>query len=234
MMQPSPSAGPDVHILGARTGIVKALLGYRKNFHRIPVALPDAAYERQFIGICAADLDRLVRDLFERLRIARGYKRREITLATDSPASTLNTTDFTLDLAYALDVREPADYQITYDLHGIRDIGVFADEPLNAVFAGIFNRIAFRFPKAVAMETLIDELEAMPGGASGLLYPPDCRECLVSLPGLLGNVRLTSAQMEVIHPSATSPAELVQTFADASEILAANPILAKLIPRRGA
>jgi hypothetical protein len=216
MMQPSPSAGPDVHILGARTGIVKALLGYRKNFHRIPVALPDAAYERQFIGICAADLDRLVRDLF------------------DSHASTLNTTDFTLDLAYALDVREPADYQITYDLHGIRDIGVFADEPLNAVFAGIFNRIAFRFPKAVAMETLIDELEAMPGGASGLLYPPDCRECLVSLPGLLGNVRLTSAQMEVIHPSATSPAELVQTFADASEILAANPILAKLIPRRGA
>jgi hypothetical protein len=232
-MQPTPPAASNVHILGTRTGIVKALLGFRKNFHRIPVVLPDAAYERQFIGICAADLDRLVRDLFERLRTARGYKRREITLATDSPATTMTTTDFTLDIAYALDAGEPADYQITYDLHSIRDIGVFADEQLNGVFAGIFNRIAFPFAEAVAMEKLIDDLEAVPGGASGLLYPPDCRECLVSLPGYLGNVRLTSTQMEVINPTSTSPADLVKTFVDASELLASNPTLARLIPRRG-
>jgi hypothetical protein len=230
----SPATASNVHILGTRTGIVKALLGFRKNFHKIPVVLPDAAFERQFIGICAADLDRVVRDLFERLRIARGYKRREITLATDSPDSTLTTTDFTLDLSYTLDAGEPSDYQISYDLYGIRDIGVFADEPLNAVFAGIFNRISFPFAETVPMETLIDELEAVPGGASGLLYPPDYSECMVSLPGFLGSVRLTSSQMEVINPAATSPADLVKTFAGASELLASNPTLARLIPRRGA
>ena len=233
-MAPTPSAGPDVHILGTRTGIVKALLGFRKTFHRIPVVLPDAAFERQFIGMCAGDLDRMVRDIFERLRAARGYKRREITLATDSPASTLTTTDFTLDLVYALDAAEPADYHITYDLHGIRDIGVFADEPLNIVFAGIFNRIAFPFPTAVNMEALIDELEATPGGAADLEYPPDCRECTVSLPGFTGRVRLNATQMEVVNRAATSPADLVKTFVEASELLAANPTLARLLPRRTA
>jgi hypothetical protein len=233
-MASTPTAGPDVHILGTRTGIVKALLGFRKNFHRIPVVLPDAAFERQFIGMCAGDLDRMVRDIFERLRAARGYKRREITLATDSPASTLTTTDFTLDLVYMLDAAEPADYHITYDLHGIRDIGVFADETLNVVFAGIFNRIAFPFPAALEMEALIDELEEAPGGAADLEYPPDYRECTVSLPGFAGRVRLTSTQMEVVNRTATSPADLVKTFVEASELLAANPTLARLLPRRTA
>ena len=234
MPPPATSSSRGVHILGTRTGIVKALLGFRKNIHRIPVVLPDPAYERQFIGICAADLDRVVRDLFERLRIARGYKRREITLATDSPASTLTTTDFTLDLVYSLDAAEPADYQINYDLHGIRDIGAFADEQLNAVFAGIFNRIAFPFAEKVVLETLIDDLEALPGTATSLLYPPDCSECVVRLPGYPGKVRLTSSQMEVINPSATSPGELVKTFVEAGELLASNPTLARLIPRRQA
>jgi hypothetical protein len=233
-MASTASAGPDVHILGTRTGVVKTLLGFRKTFHRIPVVLPDAAFERQFIGMCAGDLDRVVRDIFERLRAARGYKRREITLATDSPASTLTTTDFTLDLVYSLDAAEPADYHITYDLHGIRDIGVFADEMLNAVFAGIFNRIAFPFPARVAIETLIDELEETPGGAADLEYPPDYRECTVSLPGFAGRVRLTSTEMEVVNRTATSPADLVKTFVEASEILATNPTLARLLPRRTA
>ena len=233
-MPSSSSAGPNVHILGTRIGTVKTLLGFRKTFHRIPVVLPDPAFERQFIGMCAADLDRLVRDLFERLRIARGYKRREITLATDSPGSTLTTTDFALDLGYAIDAREPADYQISYDLYNIRDIAVFADEQLNGVFAGIFNRVAFPFAETVPMESLIDDLEAAPGGASGLVYPPDYSECLVSLPGYPGKVRLTSTQMEVINPHPTSPADLVKAFVEAREILASNPTLAELLPRRTA
>lgn len=231
-MTPSTTSGPAVHLLGTRTGIVKALLGYRKNFHRIPMALPDPGYERQFASICSPDLDKLARDLFERLRMARGYKRREITLATDAPVSTLTTTDFTLDLAYSPDRREPADYQIDYDLHSIRDIGVFADEALNGVFAGLFNRISFPFGSKVPLEALIDELEAVPGGASQLVYPPDCSECELSLAGYAGKVRLTAAQLEVINPGAASPADLIRMFVDASELLAANPTLKRLLPRR--
>ena len=100
------------------------------------------------------------------------------------------------------------------------------------VFAGIFNRISFPFAETVPMETLIDDLEAAPGGAAGLTYPPDYSECVVSLPGYLGKVRLTSSQMEVINSNPTSPADLVKTFVDAREILASNPTLARLIPRR--
>ena len=52
------------------------------------------------------------------------------------------------------------------------------------------------------------------------------------LTGYVGEVRVTGREMEVISPAGSSPAELVKTFVQASEILAANPTLERLLPRR--
>lgn len=219
-------------LAGARAGNVKNLAGFRKGFHRVPNALPDANYERQFAAICAPDLQELADGLFERLRAARGYKRREINLACDPPNATLTTVDFTVDVLYAPGPDDPGDFQLSYDLHTIRDIAVFADGSLNEVFAGVFNKVALTFASPVNMEDVIDDLEAAPGGAANLRYPPDCHECFLRLPGFLGEVRVTSRDLEVISPAAAAPADLVRTFVEASDALAANPTLAKLIPRR--
>ena len=189
-------------------------------------------FERQFGAMAEPDLDRLARELFEKLRAGRGYKRKEINLNLDSPTATLTTTDFTLDLSYAPDAADPGDYALTYDLHSIRDITVFADGSLNDVFTGVFNRVSLSFGEAIDMEDAIDELEDAPGGAANLRYPPDCSECTVQLPGLVGVVRLTPRQLEVVSPAGASPAELVKTFVAASEVLAANPTLERLLPRR--
>ena len=82
------------------------------------------------------------------------------------------------------------------------------------------------------MEDLIDELEDAPGGSSNLTYPPDCSECSIRLEGFVGNVRVTPRELEVVSPMGTSPAELVKTFVEAIDVLAANPTLERLIPRR--
>lgn len=232
-MPPSPSAEVrNVHLLGAKPGNVKNLTGFRKGFHKIPATLPDSMFERQFGAMAEPDLDRLARELFEKLRAGRGYKRKEINLNLDAPTATLTTTDFTLDLIYSPDPADPGDYLLTYDLHSIRDIAVFADGSLNDVFAGLFNRVSFSFGQAIDMENLIDELEEAPGGSASLRYPPDCSECIVQLPGYTGVVRVTPRQLEVVSPAGASPAELVKTFVEASEVLAANPTLERLIPRR--
>jgi hypothetical protein len=222
-----------VHLLGTRPGNVKNLGGFRKSVHKIPAALPDAMFERQFPAMCAPDLDQLSRDLFEKLRSARGYKRKELGLHVDSPSATLTTTDFTLDLLYAPDPDDPGDFRLTYDLHTIRDIAAFGDGSLNDVFAGVFNRVSLGFGEVIDLEQLIDEIEDQPGGQANLTYPPDCSECRVKLPGFAGEVRVTAREMEVVSPAAASPAELVKTFVEAGEVLAANPTLGKLIPRRG-
>lgn len=230
-MAASP-ASPSARLAGARAGNVKNLLGFRKGVHRIPNVLPDANYERQFGAICSPDLETLASGLFERLRAARGYKRREINLAADAPSATLTTVDFTVDILYAPGPEEPGDFLLTHDLHTIRDIGVFADGSLNEVFAGVFNKVALSFAAPVSMEEVIDELEEAPGGAASLRYPADCHECFLRLPGFIGEVRITAKGLEVISPAAAAPAELVRTFIEASEALAGNPTLAKLIPRR--
>lgn len=232
MSQNPPAETRNVHLLGTRPGNVKNLLGFRKGFHKIPAVLPDFSFERQFPAICAADLEQLSRELFEKLRAARGYKRKEINLNVGSPDSTVTTTDFTLDLRYELDPADPGDYRLVHDLHTIRDIAVFADGSLNDVFRGIFNRVSFSFGQSINMEDLIDELEETPGGSSNLKYPPDCSECSIQLPGFVGIVRVTPRELEVVSPAGASPAELVKTFVEASDVLAANPTLERLIPRR--
>ena len=232
-MPNSPSAEVrNVHLLGSKPGNVKNLTGFRKGFHKVPATLPDAMFERQFGAMAEPDLDKLARELFEKLRAGRGYKRKEINLNLDAPTATLTTTDFTLDLTYSPDPADPGDYTLTHDLHSIRDIAVFADGSLNDVFAGVFNRVSFSFGQAIDMEDLIDELEDAPGGSASLRYPPDCSECVVQLPGYTGVVRVTSRELEVVSPAGASPAELVKTFVEASEVLAANPTLERLIPRR--
>ena len=222
-MADSPSSETrNVHLLGARMGNVKSLLGFRKGFHKPPAVLPDANFERQFAGICAPELEQLARDLFEKLRAARGV----------SPDATLTTVDFTLDVRYELDPADPSDYRLVHDLHTIRDITVFADGSLNEVFSGTFNRVSFSFGESINMEDLIDELEDAPGGAATLRYPPDCSECTIQLTGFIGNVRVMPRELEVVTPMGASPAELVKTFVEASDVLATNPTLERLIPRR--
>lgn len=232
MADSSSSETRNVHLLGARMGNVKSLPGFRKGFHKPPAVLPDANFERQFAGICAAELEQLARDLFEKLRAARGYKRKEINLNVGAPDATLTTIDFTLDVRYELDPADPSDYRLVHDLHTIRDITVFADGSLNEVFSGTFNRVSFSFGESIDMEALIDELEDAPGGAATLRYPPDCSECTIQLAGFVGNVRVTPRELEVVTPMGASPAELVKTFVEASDVLAANPTLERLIPRR--
>ncbi len=232
MPTPPSAEVRNVHLLGAKPGNVKNLTGFRKGFHKVPATLPDSMFERQFGAMAEPDLDRLARELFEKLRAGRGYKRKEINLNLDSPTATLTTTDFTLDLSYAPNPADPGDYALVYDLHSIRDIAVFADGSLNDVFAGVFNRVSFSFGQTIDMEDLIDELEEAPGGAASLRYPPDCSECTVQLAGYVGVVRVTPRQLEVVSPAGASPAELVKTFVEASEVLAANPTLERLIPRR--
>ncbi len=233
MMSNSPSAeASNAHLVGTRPGSVKNLLGFRKGVHKIPAILPDNMYERQFAGICAPDIEKLGLELFEKLRTARGYKRKEINLAVNSPDATITTSDFILDLSYAPDPADPGDYQLTYDLHNIRDITIFADGSLDAVFSGVFNRVSFTFARAITVADLIDELEEKPGVSAGLRYPPDCGEVVMQLPGLIGQVRVTSRELEVVSPAGTSPAGLVKSFVGASEVLSANPSLEKLIPRR--
>lgn len=229
---PSSSGASNVHLIGSRPGNVKNLLGFRKGIHKIPAILPDQMYERQFGAIAAPDIEKLGLELFEKLRTARGYKRKEINLAVNSPDATVTTSDFVLDLSYAPEADDPGDYRQTYDLHSIRDITIFADGSLDAVFEGIFNRVSFTFAQAIEVTDLIDELEEKPGASAGLRYPPDCSEVVMQLPGLLGQVRVTPRDLEVVSPAGTSPAGLVKSFVAASDVLAANPSLEKLIPRR--
>jgi hypothetical protein len=103
---------------------------------------------------------------------------------------------------------------------------------LNELFAAKFAGIVFGLVKGVAVEAVIDAVEAR-GGEDGLAvnYPSDCRSCVIRVDGVEAEVVCDGATLEMRFPRPGSPAELVEAFAAvrAAFALSRNRVLAGLL-----
>lgn len=202
-----------IAFIGRSGGAVKALAGFKKGHH----TLPDAAnaVTNGFLGkICAPELTDEAERLFQEVRAGLGYKRRDITLAVTSPLAVLTARDFALELAYALEEREPTQYTVTTTLRELRDADVARREAFARIFAGRFTEISFALKKGARVEAVIDAIEALDGeGGLTVRYPSDCRECTIGVEGVDAVVRCTGATLDVIFPRGAAPAELLDAFA---------------------
>jgi hypothetical protein len=138
-----PRVIASIAFVGRSDGQVKALAGFNKRHH----SLPDAAnaVTNAFLGkICASELGDEAERLFQSLRSALAYKRKDIALSVTAPLATLTARDFTLERVYALDEREPARYSVTSTLRELSDADFLRREGVTQVFAGAFSEISLR------------------------------------------------------------------------------------------
>lgn len=202
-----------IAFIGRSGGLVKALAGFRKGHH----TLPDAAnaVTNGFLGkICAAELAEEAERLFQEVRAGLDYKRRDLALNVSSPLAVLTARDFSLELAYALEEREPTQYTVTTTLRELRDADVARREAFARIFAGRFTEISFALSKGARVEAVIDAIEALDGeGGLTVRYPSDCRECTIGVEGVDATVRCTGATLDVVFPRGAGPAELLEAFA---------------------
>lgn len=202
-----------VCLIGRSEGLVKTLAGFKKQHHTVPDAV-NAATEGFLAKLCAAELAAEAEQFFQRAKAAFGYKRTELALDVSSPTAVLTARDFTLEIAYGLQVADPASYAVTRTLHSLGETAGAAHPELNALFAGQFTGIGFGLVKGVRVEAVIDAVEAC-GREHGLAvnYPSDCRHCVIAVEGVAAEVVCDGATLEMRFPRAGSPAELVEAFA---------------------
>lgn len=233
---PKPDPAPNafisrISLVGRDGGRVKALSGFKKQHHTVPDAV-NAATEGFLAKLCATELAGEAEQFFQRAKAAFGYKRAELALAVNSPVAVLTAKDFTLEIAYALLPEDPAGYGITRTLYALSEVEGTARTELNDVFAAGFSGIVFALVKGVAVEAVIDAVEAR-GGEDGLAvnYPSDCGHCVITVDGVKAEVVCDGATLEMRFPRRGSPAELVEAFVAVRTAfaLSRNRVLAGLL-----
>lgn len=218
-----------ISFAGRSGGAVKALAGFRKGHHTVPDAAN--AVTQAFLGrICAAELGAETEALFQRVRAGLAYKRKDLGLSLTPPTAVLSARDFTVEVGYTLDERDPSRYVVTRMLHGLRSAELARTEEFGALFAGAFSEISFGLRQGARVEAVIDLIEGLDGeGGLAVDYPADCRECLIRVTGVAAAVRCTGAALEMVFPRPGSPAELMAEFAAVRGAFAVSRELAGLL-----
>ena len=220
-----------ISLVGRSHGTVKTLAGFKKQHHTVPDAV--SAATTAFLGkLCVNELAAEGEQFFQRVKIALDYRRKDLALEVTSPNAVLSAKDFTLEIAYALQARDPAGYEVTRTLHSLRS-GELVDLPaFNELFDALFGGIVFGLTKGARVEAVIDAIEAR-GGEDGLAvsYPSDCRHCILTVEGIAAEVVCDGATLEMRFPRHGSPCELVAAFAAvrAVFVLTKNRVLAGLL-----
>ncbi|HWA08130.1 MAG TPA: hypothetical protein VG838_01555 [Opitutaceae bacterium] len=224
-----PRVVAGISFIGRAGGQVKALGGFRKGHH----TLPDAANAttNAFLGkICAAELAERAEALFQRVRTELGYKRKDVSLGLASPVAVLTARDFTVEIAYALEEKNPAGYEITSVLRHLRSAELARTAEFSRIFARAFGEISFALTSGARVEAVIDAIEALkPNRGLTASYPSDCRECSIGVAGLDAQVRFTGATLDLVFAQPGSPSELMEGFAAVRTAFAVSPELAGLL-----
>jgi hypothetical protein len=218
-----------IAFVGRAGGAVKSLGGFKKGHHTAPDVAN--AVTNAFLGkICQAELADEAEQLFQAVRDALGYKRKDIALSVTSPLAVLTARDFLVEIVYTLEERDAARYATTTTLRELHDVMVARNEEFARVFAGKFSEISFALNKGARVEAVVDAIEALNGdGGLTVGYPSDCRECTIRVEGVAAEVRCTGATLEVVFPRGGSPAELIDGFASVREAFQISKTLRGLI-----
>src|SRR4051812_1062528 len=95
-----------ISFVGRGGGVGKNLSGFKKSHHTVPDAAN--ATTNAFLGkLCETELSEEAEKLFQELRVALDYKRKDIALTVTSPLAMLGAKDFTVEIFYALEERDP-------------------------------------------------------------------------------------------------------------------------------
>jgi hypothetical protein len=202
-----------ISFIGRSSGLVKTLGGFRKGHHSLPDAVN--ATTNAFLGkICADELATQAESLFQEIRAGLAYKRKELSLSVTSPTALFAAKEFSLEITYALEERDPSHYTVVTRLRDLRNAELARTAEFSGVFSGRFSEIAFELKKGARVESVIDAIEALDGeGGVAVNYPSDYHECVISVAEVDAQVRCSGSSLEMIFPRGGSPAELIDAFA---------------------
>lgn len=172
--------GASLH--GSEHGRVRRLKGFLKGGHFEPDSHSPAA-EAFVRKVGSPDIEARAEALFRHLRLAFGYKRKELVHSCDAGTAAIKTPDYEVSLAVEQDAEEARSYQINTTVGGFTRPEVVTEDPFIEVFRLHCNTVLIEFPNMIDVEAKIDALEESSGLVEWLDYPADASWLSIKVPG---------------------------------------------------
>jgi hypothetical protein len=183
----------DSRLVGDSTGRVRDLSGFQKGFREPQEVTPSS---RNFVGrLGAGEVQERAERLFQELRSAFAYKRKELDLALADGAATVQTPDFEVNLWVEQDAEKPAAYRLVTQVSSFRTPEVVQDERFLALFGPYCDRVVTEFSEPFDIAAKIDAIEAMPALVPYLDYDAQGLWFTLNLPSPAIKVHVTQNRM---------------------------------------
>lgn len=157
---------------GEVSGPVKNLRGFMP-FHHPPEEFGGRA-ERFVQQAGSDDVAERAAALFDQVRQAFRYKRKELALACDGASASITTPDFEVALNLSQNPAAADQFLLSTEVSGIRREQVTATEAFASVFNSHCDTIAVLFARPVDLEEKIDRIEENEEWRAVLNYDAAC------------------------------------------------------------
>lgn len=184
MSEIPPALLPHTAVRGSQGGRVRRLQGFVKGRHREPDG-HFAATEAFVRKIGEPDVAERVEELYRRLRVAFGWKRRELASAVEGGLGRVETPAFTVHAWVEQDPAVARAFLLKVEVNAIRDAAALGDPAFAEVFAGFCDTVVIALPQEVDVALQIDALEDLPTLGGELDYPADATWLTLSSGGPL-------------------------------------------------
>ena len=190
---------------------LKSLPGWKKG-DKIPDRVSD--FSQSLVAKCAAEeLKKDLDDIYDKLKSAFGFTRRELQAAEPNDGT---GTIITPHFHYSVTVtHNPVDLESalwTRTVDSIKSPAQVSSNAFAAVFDDVFNTLAFALPAKVSIEDFIDAVEDAKVPELKIKYDREATYCEIEVPGAVGAVTLKPTSLSIVHQRRTKTPLLLASF----------------------
>jgi hypothetical protein len=190
---------------------VKSLSGWKKT-HRVPDPAESRAQE-YIAEISAGELKQDLDSVYNSLKEAFGFKRRELSVAEPADGTgTIATPFFSYSISIAPNPTDPAEAIWTKTVDNIQDPKQVVAEPFAQVFDGMFRTLRCSLPSPVDLNDCIDTMEDAKISDLALSYDREGTYCELRFAGAAGAIRLTADSLSIVEKSPAKIGTLLQSL----------------------
>lgn len=168
-------------LAGEIRGRVRDLRGYSKP--KSPLSNHND-WERDFVEKAGtAEVASQATEIFEQLREAFRYKRKDLSFTNVASTASIKGPDFDVNISLSQDPEDAEKYLISTEVRSFRNPTVIEDPNFLAIFTKYCKRVVFELEANLDLESKIDDIEEIDALAKHLDYDPECTEFTLRMPG---------------------------------------------------
>ena len=192
-------------------GRVKSLSGWKKT-DRAPDPASGRAQE-YIAGISAGELKQDLDSVYNTLKQAFGFKRRDLSVAEPADGTgTITTPFFSYSISIALNPADPAEAIWTKTVDNIQEPKQVVSAPFAQVFDGVFRMLRFSLTNPVDLNDCIDTLEDAEIDNLDVSYDRDATYCELRFAGATGAIRITADSLSIVEKHPAEIGTLIQSL----------------------